>query len=60
MPRPLTETERHLAMQIGDNLQKETPKEEKAELMSEREESGQSLFDRFNRFVDNIITPKGT
>ena len=58
MPAPMTETELHQARKLNEAIKEARRGEEKWD--SEPEKSGLGKIKRFNRFIDNIVTPKGT
>jgi len=59
MPVPMTEIELHQARKLTEAFKEEVREgEEKRD--SKPEKSGLSKIERFNRFIDNIVTPKGT
>ena len=59
LPAPLTEVELHQARQLGEIIKEDTQEnEEKWDFKPEK--SGLSKIERFNRFIENIVTPKGT
>ena len=59
MPVPISEIEQYQARQLSEIIKKDTQEsEEKRD--SEPEKPGLSKIERFNRFIDNLVTPQGT
>ena len=62
MPIPLSETERHFAHQVGETVQEQTSEGQKKEGITPETtpQPRKSISERINKFLDNIVTPKGT
>ena len=54
----MTEIEQHQARQLGEAIKEAQDGEEKRD--SKPEKSGLSKIERFNRFIDNLVTQKRT